>query len=338
MFFSTKIGIDLGTSSCLVYVKGRGIVLEEPSVIALKEENGARKVQAIGLEAYEMVGRTPAGMETLFPLEGGVISDFVYTEKMLQYFLEKSVGRWLFKPSVAVCIPCKVTDVERQAIMDTCQRIGAGNVYLVEEPLAAALGAGIDISQPSGVMIVDVGGGTTDVAVLSMGEEVASASIRIAGNQFDEDIQRYLKREYGLLIGKRTAEKIKMTIGCCDIPSWEVTMPVEGRHAVTGLPTQIILSNRDVSEALKESIKALMDAIREVFDKTMPELSSDITQHGILLTGGGSLVSGLDETLRESLHIDTFAAADARRCVIRGLAIYLDQLSSKGREKAPWKR
>lgn len=325
MLFSTNIGIDLGTSSVLVYVKGKGIVLREPSVVAIRKGEMV-SIEAVGKAAYEMVGRTPQQLETIFPLEGGVISDYVYCEKMLRYFLEKTVGRLWMRPVVAVCTPCKITEVERMAIIKTCMEVGAKNVHLIEEPVAAALGAGIDIDRPSGCMVVDIGGGTTDIAVISMGKAIVSDSIRIAGNNFDRDLIRYMKKKYGLLIGQKTAEQVKIEIGQADHEESKRSMAVKGRHSVSGLPGQVIISGDEVCDAVATSAQTLAEAVRSVLEKTPPELISDISEHGIMMTGGGSLLRGLDRVIAKTCGIDTFVADDAISAVAIGTGKYVDKL------------
>jgi len=333
MLFSSKIGIDLGTCSVLVYVKGKGIVLREPSVVAIRKGENIT-IEAIGEEAYRMVGRTPKDVETIYPLEGGVISDYVYCEKMLKYYLGKTIGRTLFAPTVCVCIPCKITEVERMAIMDTCRNVGAGTVHLIEEPIAAAMGAGIDITRPSGSMVVDIGGGTTDIAVISLSQAVVTGSVRVAGNTFDEDIMRYIRKKYGLLIGLKTAEEIKMEIGSCDTNPAEselLSMKVRGRSVTSGMPREIEFTSREVAEAVYDSVRTLADTVREVLEKTPPELASDVTEHGIMMTGGGSLLRDLDRVVSEVAKVDVFVADDAISCVAIGTGRYVDSLGLGGR-------
>lgn len=331
MALSSSVGIDLGTSSVLVYVKGKGIILREPSVVAVRRDFGddSREIVAIGETAYAMVGRTPKNMETIFPMKDGVISDFEYTEKMLQYFLQKTIGHPLIKPAVAVCIPCSITEVEQRAIMDACISIGARSVHLIEEPVAAAMGAGIHIERPNGCMVVDIGGGTADVAVISLGAIVRSASIRVAGDAFDEDIIRMMRKKYNLLIGKRTAEEIKIQIGTTEIQDEAEEMDVKGRHAVTGLPFKVTISSQDVREAVAISVQRIGDAVCEVLEKTPPELTADIAEHGIVMTGGGSLLRGLDRVIAKRTRIGTFVADDAISCVAIGTGRFVDSLSDK---------
>ncbi|MCF0135988.1 MAG: rod shape-determining protein [Lachnospiraceae bacterium] len=331
MTLSSHVGIDLGTSSVLVYVKGKGIILREPSVVAVRNDFGDnnREIVAIGEEAYKMVGRTPRNMETIFPMREGVISNFEFTEKMLQYFLQKTVGHPLIKPAICVCIPCSITEVEQRAITEACMNIGARSVHLIEEPVAAALGAGLPIDRPDGCMVVDIGGGTADIAVISMKSMVRGASLRVAGDTFDEDIMRMLRRKYDLLIGKKTAEEIKIAIGSAEIMEDPGTMEVKGRHAITGLPAMVTISSNDVQEAVSLSVQQLCDGICRVLEQTPPELTADVVEHGILMTGGGSLLRGLDRVVARKTKIGTFVADDALSCVAIGTGRYVDELSEK---------
>ena len=330
MLFSTSIGIDLGTSSVLVYVKGKGIILREPSVVAIRKEDQTQ-IEAVGQKAYEMVGRTPKNLHTIRPLQGGVISDYQYTEKMLKYFVQRTIGKRLIKPMVAVCIPCKVTEVEKKAFTDACYQVGARSVHMIEEPIAAAMGAGLDISKPSGCMVIDIGGGTTDIAVISLGGIVVSTSVKAAGDDFDEAIIRYVKRKYNLLIGERTAEEIKIQVGTVSENEDEVEMEVKGRHMVTGLPVSVMVTNYDVREALQESVYTIVEAVHNVLEQTPPELAADIYEHGIVMTGGGSLIRGLDEIIAGSTRIATFVADNAISCVAIGTGRYVEKLSEKRR-------
>lgn len=331
MQIASGVGIDLGTTSVLVYVKGKGIILREPSVIAVTKGDVSggeeRKIEAVGEKASRMVGRCPKNMETIYPLRGGVIADFEYTRQMLQYFLRKSIGRPVVKPPVAVCVPCKVTDVERRAIQDACLEVGARSVHLIEEPMAAAMGCGIDVNKPSGSMVVDIGGGTADVAVISMGSVVRSESIRVAGDVFDEDIIRFVRRQYGVIIGKPTAEAIKIEVGHA-VKGSKVMMEAAGKNALSGLPTAFTVTGDDVAEAIKDSVQRLTDAIARVLENTPPELAADVTEHGIVMTGGGSLLRGLDKVLERKCHIRTFTADDALSCVALGVGKYADTLST----------
>lgn len=328
MLFTTNVGIDLGTSSVLVYVKGKGIVLKEPSVVAVRKGD-IITVEAVGEEASRMVGRTPANLETIFPLEGGVISDYIYCEKMLRYYMEKAVGRPLIRPVVAVCTPCSITEVERMAIVRTLEQVGARSVHLIEEPIAAALGAGIDIEKPGGCMVVDVGGGTTDIAVISMGKSIVSDSIRIAGNNFDRDIIAYMRKKYSLHIGQKTAEMIKMEIGQADHEEISRQMEVLGRHALSGLPFKVSVTGSEICDTLSESVEALSDAVMGVLEKTPPQLSADIASRGILMTGGGALLRGLDRVIAAKTGMDTFVAEDAVLSVAVGTGRFVDSLKRK---------
>lgn len=325
MNLSANIGIDLGTSTILVYVKGKGIILREPSVVAVTNDE-YKEIKAIGEKAYEMVGRTPQNLTTIFPLRNGVIADFDMTEKMLKYYLSRAIGRPVIRPQVAVCMPCKITEVEERAIIDTCISVGARNVHLIEEPVAAALGAGIDIDKARGCMVVDIGGGTADIAVISLGGVVVSTSLKIAGDAFDDEIIRYIKKKYGLIIGKRTAEEVKIQIGTCDREEKEVSMEVKGRHIASGLPAKVEVTSYDICEALSESVFKLADAVETILENTPPELSSDIQANGIVMTGGGSLLNGLDRVISKRTHIKAFVADDAISCVAIGTGRFADSL------------
>ena len=273
MFFINCIGIDLGTASVLIYVKGKGIILREPSVIAVTNDQ-EHQVVAVGEEAWKMIGRTPENIQVIRPLKEGVISDYQYTEKMLKYFVQKTMGRRLFKPLVAVCVPSGVTEVEKRAVRDAAEQIGARNIHIIEEPLAAAVGAGLDIYRPSGCMVVDIGGGTTDIAVISMGGVVVDASVKIAGDNFDEAISRYLRKRYNLLVGERTAEEIKIQVGSVSNTDEETSMTVRGRHLVTGLPVSMEITSTDVRTALAEPVANILDAVHHVLDRgSIPILS-----------------------------------------------------------------
>ena len=286
---STDIGVDLGTASILVYIKGKGVVLKEPSVVAFDRDTN--KIKAIGEEARLMLGRTPGNIVAVRPLRQGVISDYRVTEKMLKYFIQKAIGkRMLKKPRISVCVPSGVTEVEKKAVEDATLQAGAREVAIIEEPIAAAIGAGIDISRPCGNMIVDIGGGTTDIAVISLGGTVVSTSIKIAGDDFDEAIVRYMRKKHNLLIGERTAEDIKIKVGSA-YPRTEIaTMNVRGRNLVTGLPKTVEVTSEETQEALKEATSQIVEAVHSVLEKTPPELASDIADRGIVLTGGGSLL------------------------------------------------
>lgn len=326
MFFNIgeDIGIDLGTASVLVYVKGKGIVLNEPSVVSVDRHTG--QVIAVGEEARKMLGRTPGNIVAIRPLKDGVIADYDVTEKMLKYFIEKAVGKRLFfKPRVMVCIPSGVTSVEERAVKQASLAAGARQAFLIEEPVAAALGAGIDIAQPNGSMVVDIGGGTTDVAVLSLGGIVCCKSIRIGGDCFDSDIVRYVRREFNLMIGERTAEEVKKEIGTAYLGD-NNTADMRGRDLVSGLPKTIQISAKSVNEALKDSVMAIVGAVKEVLEKTPPELSGDIMDKGIVMTGGGALLDGLDTLITQSTGLPVSIPEDAISCVAIGTGIALQDM------------
>ena len=328
MGFSPDIGIDLGTASVLVDVKGKGIVLQEPSVVAI--DTSTNKVLAVGEEAQRMLGRTPGNIVAIRPLKDGVISDYDVTEKMLKHFIEKVTGGVglfrFFKPQIIVCVPSGVTEVEKRAVIDATMEAGARDVFLIEEPIAAAIGAGIEISQPNGSMVVDIGGGTSDVAVISLGGIVVSTSIKIAGDKFDEAIVKYMRKKHSILIGERTAEEIKINIGSAFPRDTEVTMDVRGRNLVSGLPETIKVSSEETLEALRESVAQIADAVHYVLEKTPPELSADISDKGILMTGGGSLLWGLDKLIAKRTGISVYIADDAISCVAKGTGEALNSI------------
>jgi rod shape-determining protein MreB len=321
--FSNDIGIDLGTATVLVYVKGRGIVLQEPSVVAIDRDN--RKMLAVGEEAHRMIGRTPGNIIAIRPLQDGVIADYDVTEMMLRYFVHKVCGRKIIsRPRIMVCIPSGVTTVEKRAVLEAAKQIGAKKTYLIEEPVAAAIGAGLDISQPLGNMIVDIGGGTTDVAVLSLGHIVYSQSIRMAGNKFDDALIRYIRKEFNVMIGERTAEELKISIGTAYPEDRDQTTEIRGRNLVTGLPKNITITSRQTYEALHEPIQAIIDCIFHVLERTPPELSADLSERGIVMTGGGSLLHGLDRLINEKTGIPVHVAEEAVSCVALGTGKGLD--------------
>ena len=321
--FSADIGIDLGTASVLVYMKGQGIILKEPSVVAI--DNNTKSIVAVGEEAKAMIGRTPGNIVAIRPLREGVISDYDMTERMLRYFIKKSLGKSLFlKPKISVCVPSSVTEVERRAVEDAAKQAGARHVYVIEEPIAAAIGAGIDISRACGSMIVDIGGGTTDVAVISLGGAVVSTSIKIAGDNFDEAIIRYMRKQHNLLIGERTAELLKINIGTAYERPETVSMEVRGRNLVTGLPNTITVTSDEMLSALAESVASIVEAVHYILEKTPPELSSDISDRGIVMTGGGSLLYGLDKLIAQHTGIETVIADDAISCVAIGTGRYIE--------------
>lgn len=325
--FSTDIGIDLGTASVLVYMKGQGIILQEPSVVAI--DNNTKTIMAVGEEAKSMLGRTPGNIIAVRPLREGVISDYDVTEKMLKYFIKKAAGKSLFfKPRISVCVPSKVTEVERRAVEDATRQAGARQVYVIEEPIAAAIGANIDISRACGSMIVDIGGGTTDVAVISLGGAVVSTSIKVAGDNFDEAIIRYMRKQHNLLIGERTAESLKINIGTAFERPEVVSMDVRGRNLVTGLPKTVKVTSDEMLFALNEAVTNIVEAVRYVLEKTPPELSSDISDRGIVMTGGGSLLYGLDKLIANRTGIETIIAEDAVSCVAIGTGKYIEFISS----------
>lgn len=325
MFFSKEIGIDLGTANLLIYVKGEGIVVDEPSVVSIDADT--KKCLAAGNEAKDMLGRTPGRVLAIRPLKDGVIADFEVTEIMLNYFLKKINIKGMFnRPTILICCPSNITSVERNAIRDCAYRAGAKKVYIEEEPKVAAVGAGLDISKPSGCMVLDIGGGTTDVAVLSLGEIVTSTSLKIAGDTMDKDIQKYIKDHKKLLIGDRTAEEIKKKIGTATAGSEDQTMEVSGRDIVTGLPHSITLNSKEIEEALRETLQQIVAACKSVLEKTPPELASDIVTRGIVITGGGALLRGMDELLSNELHVPVYPAENPLLCVAEGTGILLENL------------
>lgn len=322
------IGIDLGTASILVYVKGKGVVLKEPSVVAFDRDTN--RIKAIGEEARLMLGRTPGNIVAVRPLRQGVISDYTVTEKMLKYFIQKAVGKQRFrKPLISICVPSQVTEVERKAVEDAAFQAGARDVKIIEEPIAAAIGAGIDIARPCGNMIVDIGGGTSDIAVISLGGTVVSASIKIAGDDFDDAIVRYMRKKHNLLIGERTAEDIKIRIGSAYPRPESVTVDVRGRNLVTGLPKTITVTSEETEEALKDTTSQIVEAVHSVLEKTPPELTADIADRGIVLTGGGSLLYGLEELIESKTGITTMTAEDPMTAVAIGTGRYVEFLSGE---------
>ena len=324
--FNKDIGIDLGTANVLIYIKGQGIVLNEPSVVAIDSET--KRALAVGTEAREMLGRTPGKVKAIKPMKDGVIADFETTEVMLNYFIKKVNGKNFFqRPRILICCPSNITQVEKNAIKEAAERTGAKKVFLEEEPKVAAIGAGMDISKPSGNMVIDVGGGTTDIAILSLGGIVNSASIRVAGNAFDNDIVKYLKDKYKLLIGERTAEDIKKTIGTVFPGTKTEKMEVRGRDLVTGLPHTVNITSDEVEEALRESVYTIIHCAKGILEQTPPELSADIIDKGIVLTGGGALVEGFSNLLSQELKVPVFIAESPLTCVAEGTGILLDNLN-----------
>ena len=321
------MGVDLGTANVLVYIKGKGVVLREPSVVAIDRDTN--KVLAIGEEARKMLGRTPGNIVAIRPLREGVIADYDTTESMLRHFIEKVAGRsFIFKPRIMVCIPSGVTTVEKRAVLEAAVQAGARKTYLIEEPLAAALGAGLDISEPYGAMVVDIGGGTTDVAVISLGGIVASESLRIGGDKFDDAIMRYVKKEYNMMIGERTAEEIKMNIGTAIRGRREGSMEVRGRDLLSGLPKTVRMSAVETGEALNEPVEAIVQCVKAVLEITPPELAADIMDRGIVMTGGGALLYALDELIQKETGIPTYLAEDPLSCVALGTGKALESIEN----------
>lgn len=320
MVRGADIGIDLGTANVLVYVNGKGIVLEEPSVVAIEKRSNT--VLAVGEEARRMIGRTPGNIVAIRPLRDGVISDYDITEKMLTHYINKVVDKKgfarFFMPRIMVCVPTGVTEVEKRAVEEATRQAGAREVYIIEEPIAAAIGAGIDISKPDGNMVIDIGGGTADIAVISLGGAVVSESIKVGGDKFDEAIVKYMKKQHNLLIGERTAEQIKINIGTAHTREDELTMDVRGRNLVTGLPENITINSSEMLEALKECVDQIVSLAHVVLEKTPPELAADISDRGIIMTGGGSLLYGLDKRIEEKTGIEVIVADDPLSCVAKG--------------------
>ena len=330
--FNTDIGIDLGTASVLVFIKGKGVVLKEPSVVAVDRDT--EKIKAVGEEARLMIGRTPENIVAVRPLKQGVISDYSITEQMIRYFIQKAIGKRSFKkPRICVCVPSGATEVEIKAVQDAAFQAGAREVFIVEEPVAAAIGAGIDISKPCGNMIVDIGGGTTDVAVISLGGTVVSTSIKVAGDDFDDAIVRYMRKKHNLLIGDRTAEEIKIGIGTCFNKSDNKKMEVRGRNLVTGLPKTIEITSEETEEALKDVSASIVEAVHRVLEQTPPELAADIAVRGIVFTGGGCLLHGLDQLIESKTGINTMTAEDPMTVVAIGTGQYLDYIDEAAKEK-----
>lgn len=324
------IGIDLGTANTLVFVKGKGIIVNEPSVVAINMLN--RKVLAVGDEAKKMIGRTPGSIQAIRPMKDGVIADFEVTQEMLKYFISKAYSRSFFsaKPRIVICVPSGVTEVEKRAVIEAAMAAGAKerNAYLIEEPMAAAIGAGLPVGEPTGNMVVDIGGGTSEVAVISLGGIVTSKSIRVAGDVFDTYIVNYIKKEYNLAIGERSAENIKVAIGCVYLGESENRMEIRGRDLITGLPKTIIISAAEVQEALNEPVYAMIDAIKYTLEKTPPELAADVMESGIYLTGGGALLRGLDVLISKETGMPVHIANEPLNCVANGTGIVLDHIET----------
>ena len=329
--FSDDIGIDLGTANILVYIKGKGIVMQEPSVVAI--EKSTNKILAIGSEARRMLGRTPGNIAAVRPLRQGVISDYEITEQMLKYFIRKALkraGGLRRKPRISICVPSNVTEVEKKAVEDAARAAGARQVFIIEESIAAAIGAGVDIARACGSMIVDIGGGTTDVAVISLGDCVCSASIKVAGDNFDEAIIRYMRKKHNILIGERTAEELKITVGCAYERPQEIAIDIRGRNLVTGLPNNVTVTSSEMLEALREPVAAIIETIRSVLEQTPPELASDVSDRGIVMTGGSCLLYGLDRLITENTGIDAVIAEDAMSCVAAGTGKYIEYINTNG--------
>lgn len=323
--FAKEIGVDLGTANVIVYIRGKGVVLSEPSVVAIDQETS--RILAVGEEARKMIGRTPGNILAIRPLKDGVIADYQVTEMMLKHFIQRVCGRRpIFKPQVVVCVPSGVTSVEKRAVLEAAMQAGAKQVYLITEPMAAVIGAGLNVGEPGGNMVVDIGGGTTDIAVISLGGEVIADSIRIGGDNFDDAIVRYVRREYNLIIGERTAETCKVELGSVYHPSSTRTMEIRGRDAVTGLPRTVEINQKQVAEALDESVRAIMHTVRTVLEKTPPELSADIMDKGIILTGGGALLDGFTSLLTSETGIPCHLADEPMSCVALGTGKVLESL------------
>jgi len=321
------IGIDLGTATVLVYVRGKGIVLQEPSVVALDKDSG--KLLAVGEQARKMIGRTPGNIVALRPLREGVIADYTTTEMMLKHFLGKVIQKKLIRPRVMVCVPAVITEVEKRAVIEAATAAGARQTFLIEEPVAAAIGAGVDISKPVGNMVVDIGGGTTDIAVLSLGGIVCGSSIRIAGDKFDEAIIKYVRKEFNLAIGERTAEEVKMTIATVyPQEGEEQELEIRGRSLISGLPQTVKITSSQTCEALAEPVERIIEAIFSVLEKTPPELAADLTERGIVMTGGGSLLKGLDKLIAKKTNIPVYVAEDPVSCVALGAGKALEYLDA----------
>ncbi len=337
--FPRDVGIDLGTATVLIYIKGKGVVLNEPSVVAVRTDTN--KVLEVGEAAREMIGKTPGNIVAIRPLRDGVIADFDITEAMLKFFLDKVNGSGvLFKPRIMICVPSGVTTVEKRAVEDAAYRAGARAVSIIEEPVAAAIGAGLDIAEPYGHMIVDIGGGTSDVAVISMSGVVVSKSIRVAGDKMDDAIIRYIRNKYNIIIGERAAEQIKIQIATVFSEDESRTMDVRGRNLLTGLPTNIEISSEEINEALYEPAEEILNTVKYVLERTPPELAGDISEKGIVMTGGGSLLRGLDRFISSNIHTPVIIAEDPITCVARGTGMaleYFDELGSTSIRKNPYK-
>lgn len=325
--FARDIGIDLGTANTLVHVKGKGVILREPSVVAVNKKSN--EILAVGDSAKSMIGRTPGNIVAIRPMKDGVIADFDVTQNMLKYFIKKAMSKGLFsKPRVVICVPSGVTEVEKRAVEEATLQAGAKEAYLIEEPMAAAIGANLPVEEPSGSMVVDIGGGTSEVAVISLGGIVTSKSLRVAGDELDEAIVHYVKKEYNLMIGERTAEEIKVTIGAAYPKPKEETIEIRGRDLITGLPKNLTITSSEITEAIKEPINSIVDSIKYTLEKTPPELASDIMDRGIMLTGGGALLSGLDKLIKEETGMPVTIAERPLDCVVMGAGKVLDEIET----------
>lgn len=323
--WKTDIGIDLGTASILVYIKNKGIVLQEPSVVAI--DTNTNKLLAVGEEARRMLGRTPGNIVAIRPLKDGVISDFEITQRMLKYFIQKTCGKKkIFRPRVIVGVPSGVTEVEKRAIEEAVLQAGASKPFVIEEPVAAAIGAGMDITEPSGNMVVDIGGGTTDIAVLSLGGIVVSTSIKVAGDKFDEYIVRYMRKHHNILIGDRTSEELKINVGSAYKRDEEISMDIRGRDLLSGLPKTLTITSEEMREAISEPVASIVEAVHSVLEKTPPELAADISERGIVMTGGGALLYGLDKLINEKTHVPVHIAEEAISCVAYGTGRALENI------------
>lgn len=324
----SDLGIDLGTATVLVYAKGKGIILKEPSVVAINKNNN--KVLAVGEEARKMIGRTPGNIIAVRPLRDGVISDYDITERMLKEIIRKAYGKSKFAaPKVMICVPSQATEVEKRAVIDAARNTGAKKVHLIEEPLAAAIGAGLDITKPSGSMVVDIGGGTTDIAVISLGGVVVRTSIKVAGDTFDDAIIKYVRNKYKIMIGEKTAEELKINVGSAFNGSKDETATVKGRNLITGLPDEVMISSEEINEALRESVSLIVDNVKLVLEKTPPELAADIIEKGIVMTGGGALLNGLDKLIEHETGVSADVAFNSVEAVAEGtgqVLSYLDKI------------
>ncbi len=326
-WFSKDLGIDLGTANTLVHVKGKGVVIREPSVVAI--QNNSKKVLAVGEEAKRMIGRTPGNIVAIRPMKEGVIADFDVTQDMLKYFIKKATAKTLgLHPRIVVCVPSGITEVEKRAVEEATRQAGAREAYLVEEPMAAAIGAGLPVNEPTGSMIVDIGGGTCEVAIISLGGIVTSRSLRVGGNKLDDSIIHYIKKEYNLMVGERTAEEIKITIGSAFPKAEELSMDIRGRDLVTGLPKTLRITSTEILDALREPVNSILDDIKLTLEKTPPELAADIMDKGIMLTGGGALLDGMDDLIKEETGMPVHIAEEPLDCVAIGAGRVVEEIET----------